>query len=58
MSKSPTTDETNALQTQTVNEDEEKRRLQSEQNKSFDNHGQGVIPEEIWQNLPGKKENL
>ena len=33
---------------------------QLQQGKTFnisgDGHGSGVVPEEIWQNLPGKKE--
>ena len=29
---------------------------QQKQGKEFVNHGQGVIPEEVWKNLPGKTE--
>ena len=55
MAQVPSTDEVRAVQAQSAAEENEKTRLQLEQNKGFENHGQGVIPEEIWQNLPGKK---
>ena len=37
-------------------EEELKRKEQEAEGKEFVNHGQGVIPEEKWQNLPGKTE--
>lgn len=51
----PSSDEVRDLQAKSAGEENEKARAQREQNKDFVNHGQGVIPEEIWQNLPGKK---
>lgn len=55
MANLPSNDEIRALQAQSAGEENEKVRSQLEQNKLFENHGQGVMPEEYWQNLPGKK---
>lgn len=35
--------------------EEDKRQAQKKQGKDFVNQGQGVMPEKVWQNLPGKK---
>jgi len=29
---------------------------QEKEGKTFEEHGQGVIPEAVWKNLPGKTE--
>lgn len=55
MAQLPSNDDIRALQAQSAAEENEKFRSQREQNKPFENHGQGVIPEEIWRNLPGKQ---
>lgn len=55
MANLPSNDEIRALQAQSAGEENAKIRSQLEENKIFENHGQGVIPEEIWRNLPGKK---
>ena len=36
----------------------EKAKLEAQkaEGKGFENNGQGVMPEDVWQNLPGKKE--
>lgn len=34
----------------------EKLEAQKQEGKDFVNNGQGVIPEDVWQNLPGKQE--
>lgn len=41
----------------TEKQEADKRADQEKQGKEFVNHGQGVIPEDVWQNLPGKKED-
>lgn len=37
----------------------EAKKLASQQKKhrGFTNHGQGVIPEQVWKNLPGKEKS-
>jgi len=55
MATAPSSDEVRDLQAQSAGEENEKARSQRELGKDFVNHGQGVIPEEIWTNLPGKK---
>ena len=55
MANLPSNDEIRALQAQSAGEENAKVRSQLEENKTFENHGQGVIPEEVWRNLPGKK---
>ncbi len=55
MAQVPSTDEVRELQDQTAREEAEKLQAQQAQGKDFVNHGQGVIPEDIWRNLPGKK---
>ena len=54
MAQLPSTDDIRELQAQSAAEEDEKYRSQREQNKTFVNNGQGVIPEEIWTKLPGK----
>lgn len=54
MATTPSSDEVRDLQAQSASEENEKARTQREQNKEFVNNGQGVIPEHIWTNLPGK----
>lgn len=56
MAQSPLPRETKELLRQTHVEEEEKRKAQEAEDKEFVNHGQGVIPEEVWTNLPGKQE--
>lgn len=51
-----TADNVELLQTQSKAEEDTKRAEQELEGKGFVNNGQGVIPEEIWKNLPGKTE--
>jgi len=46
-----------AAQTKQAADDAEakKRAEQEALGKGFVNNGQGVLPEDVWQNLPGKK---
>lgn len=55
MAQVPSNDDIRALQAQSAQEEDEKYRDQQAQGKSFVNNGQGVIPEEVWTELPGKK---
>lgn len=36
--------------------EQEKLEAQKAEGKDFVNNGQGVMPEDVWQNLPGKQE--
>lgn len=36
--------------------DQAKLDAQKQEGKDFVNNGQGVMPEDVWQNLPGKQE--
>ncbi len=36
--------------------DARKLAAQEKEGKTFENNGQGVIPEAVWKNLPGKTE--
>lgn len=57
MATIPSSDKVRDLQAQSAGEENEKARTQRELGKDFVNHGQGVIPEHIWTNLPGKNIN-
>ena len=56
MAQPISSDEAKDLILETERLENEKRADQEEQGKDFVNNGQGVIPEDVWQNLPGKKE--
>lgn len=55
MAQVPSTDEVRELQDQSARAEELKLQAQQAQGKDFVNYGQGVIPEEIWRNVPGKQ---
>lgn len=55
MAQVPSQEQVSQLRKQSRDADSKKRRTQKKQGKDFVNHGQGVIPESVWQNLPGKK---
>ncbi|MBS4040365.1 MAG: hypothetical protein KGZ81_07160 [Flavobacteriales bacterium] len=56
----PTPEEVAEIQKQNQLEIEEKTIAQAQEGKSFnlpgDGSGPGVVPEDVWQNLPGKLE--
>jgi len=54
MANVPTEAEIKKLQEQAEKADEKKKASQAKQNKDFVNNGQGVIPEAVWKELPGK----
>lgn len=56
MAHVPEENEIKATLEETAQAEQEKLADQKKQGKSFENNGQGVIPEEVWQDLPGKKE--
>lgn len=49
-------EEMEALREEAIREENDKRQLQALDDKEFVNNGQGVIPERVWRNLPGKRE--
>ena len=55
MAQVPTNEYVGKIRKQSRDADSRKRRAQKKQGKGFINHGQGVIHEAVWQNLPGKK---
>ena len=56
MANIPTEKEVEKLLAESETQDKKKTKSQKKQGKDFVNNGQGVIPEAIWKNLPGKKE--
>lgn len=54
MAHIPTEKEVEKLLEQSKKADEKKLVSQEKQGKDFVNNGQGVIPETVWKNLPGK----
>lgn len=56
MANIPTEKEVEKLLAKSEAQDKKKIKSQKKQGKDFVNNGQGVIPEAIWKNLPGKKE--
>lgn len=52
----PNEDEIKTVQAETEKAEAEKLEAQKAEGKEFVNNGQGVMPEDVWQNLPGKKE--
>lgn len=56
MARIPTEKEVDKIVTKATTEDEKKLASQEKQGKGFVNNGQGVIPEAVWKNLPGKTE--
>lgn len=57
MANVPSKEEVKKLRRQSYDANRRKAKSQEKQGKKFINYGQGVIPETIWKNLPGKKEN-
>jgi hypothetical protein len=55
MANAPTEKEVEKIIAKATIQDEKKIASQALQGKEFVNHGQGVIPESVWKNLPGKK---
>lgn len=58
MAKSPTEKEVEKLVNQSESQEQRKLASQEKQGKTFVNQGQGVIPETVWKNLPGKTEEV
>lgn len=56
MANIPKESEVKKLLEQSEKADDKKTVSQEKQDKDFINSGQGVIPETVWQNLPGKKQ--
>lgn len=56
MATVPTDQEAGKLQRKSRDAERKKKLTQKKHGKDFINNGQGVIPETVWQNLPGKKE--
>lgn len=56
MAQAPTEKEVDKLLEQSQKADDKKVASQEKQGKDFVNNGQGVIPEAVWKNLPGKVE--
>ena len=56
MAQIPTEKEVEKLLEQSQKAEDKKLASQKKQGKTFVNNGQGVIPEPIWKNLPGKAE--
>jgi hypothetical protein len=54
MANVPTEKEVEKLIAESDSQDRQKETSQEKQGKEFVNNGQGVIPEVIWKNLPGK----
>ena len=55
MANIPSTEEVEKLKLQTQKEFEDKLESQKQLGKDFVLTGAGVIPEEVWKNLPGKQ---
>lgn len=56
MANVPDKDKVQRLKRQSRDADRRKARSQKKHGKGFVNNGQGVMPEAVWQNLPGKQE--
>lgn len=56
MAQVPDQNEVEKMQQASEQAEAEKRESQKQQGKEFVNNGQGVMPEDVWQNLPGKTE--
>lgn len=56
MANVPTDQEVSKLKRKSRDAERKKTLTQKKHGKGFENNGQGVIPESIWQNLPGKQE--
>ncbi len=54
MANIPTEKQIEKLIAKSDSQDKQKTISQEKQGKVFVNNGQGVIPEAIWKNLPGK----
>lgn len=55
MAQAPSDQELEQTLQQSEIEENAKREAQKKEGKDFVNSGQGVMPEEVWQKLPGKK---
>lgn len=56
MAQLPTDAEVKETLDVSKSDDEAKLKAQEAEGKTFENNGQGVMPEEVWKNLPGKVE--
>lgn len=57
MAKPATSKEAERLLEQSRLAEEAKLKSQQAKGKDFVNYGQGVIPERVWKNLPGKEKS-
>ena len=57
MAKIPTKAKVARLKAKVKIKDSLKKLRQKAQGRDFVNNGQGVIPEKVWKNLPGRKNN-
>jgi len=58
MAQAPTEKEVEKLVAKSTAQDEKKIASQATQGKEFVNNGQGVMPEAVWKNLPGKTQEV
>lgn len=56
MANVPDKKEVQKIKRQSRDADRRKLASQEKEGKTFENNGQGVIPEAVWKNLPGKTE--
>lgn len=57
MAKAPTKAQVVRLRATTMLKEAVKKVQQKRQGRDFVNNGQGVIPEKVWKNLQGRKNN-
>ena len=57
MAKTPTANTVEKLLSQSEKAEAKKLESQRKKGKGFTNYGQGVIPEQVWKNLPGKEKS-
>lgn len=55
MALTPSDKEVELMLEHSLAQEDKKTVSQVKQGKDFENNGQGVIPESVWKNLPGKK---
>lgn len=56
MASVPNEQEVNKTLEEATKADQAKLEAQKAEGKDFVNNGQGVMPEDVWQGLPGKQE--
>lgn len=56
MANVPSEEQVKATLDEAQKADQEKLEAQKQEGKDFVNNGQGVMPEDVWQGLPGKQE--